>query len=620
MDTKVYRCYLLDCILLISAVAVVYGRLVGFSFQTHWDDNSYILNNLASHGFSWEHIRAAFNITANKIGQYNPLSLLSFMLDYTLWGVNPAGYHLTNIVIHTLNGLLVYHFLLRLHGERLLSLVAAAIFLLHPVQVESVGWISERKGLLSLFFVLLSWEWYCCYRDAEKGRGRLSYAASLIAFSLSLMAKTAGVTLPLVLLIFDWCFGKNERRIRVLDKIPFFVASGVFSAIEIFSESSDQGGSLTEYHGGSPLATFYTMLGVFCRYLRLLVWPSGLNIEHMPPVYRSLEPVVMAAALLLAALFLLGFRLYRADCRLGFWGLFFWIGLLPVSQIVPLFLLMYEHYLYMPIIGAAALVGAGAVFVRDRLGQQRTGILYGILALWLVALSVTSFQRTAVWRDTLTLFSDASQKSPQAYRVWEVLGEVQHYHGNIAESRRSLERSLALKPDNTDVLWALGKLHTDTGELDKGYAYLQRLLTKNPKYARGWATMGEYYRARGDYRKAEEMYNKALAIQPDAVQVLIMLGKLALLERRLDDARSFFSRVEGDGRDWNTDENAYLLTCVESLAGRTDVALAWLERALERGFQDYYTLNTNMELSGIWNNPRFSYLMLKYFPDQENRR
>jgi tetratricopeptide (TPR) repeat protein len=132
--------------------------------------------------------------------------------------------------------------------------------------------------------------------------------------------------------------------------------------------------------------------------------------------------------------------------------------------------------------------------------------------------------------------------------------------------------------------------------------------------------MGEYYRARGDFRKAEEMYNKALAIQPDAVQVLIMLGKLALLERRLDDARSFFSRVEGDGRDWNTDENAYLLTCVESLAGRTDVALAWLERALERGFQDYYTLNTNMELSGIWNNPRFSYLMLKYFPDQENRR
>jgi tetratricopeptide (TPR) repeat protein len=614
------RDYLLDCILLVCASAAVYGRLIGCSFQTHWDDNIYILNNVTSHGFSWEHVRSAFSFWTNRIGQYNPLSLLSFMLDYSLWGADPAGYHLTNIVIHTLNGLLVYRLLLRLHGERLLSLVAAAVFLLHPVQVESVGWIAERKGLLSLFFVLLSWEWYCRYKEAGKGQGRLSYAVSLVAFTLSLMAKTAGVVLPVILIFYDMCFAKETRRIRFLDKIPFFLASAVFSIIEIYSEMPQQGGSLAEYHGGTPLTTFYTMLPVFCRYLRLLLWPSGLNIEHMPPVYQSLELKVVAAAVLLAAMFFAAFRLYRVDRRLGFWVMFFWVGLLPVSQIVPLFMLMYEHYLYMPIIGAGALAGAGAVCIRERIGSQRSVILYGILVLWLLTLSVVSFQRTAVWNNSLTLFTDASLKSPQSFRVWEIIGETQHYFGNISASRQALERSLSIKSDNTDVLWALGKIHIDAGELEKGYNYLQRLLVKNPAFARGWATLGDYYRARGDYRTAEVMYSKALFIQPDAVQVQMMLGKLALLERRLDDARSFLGRVEADGREWNAAENAYLMTCVESLAGRTDSALVWLEKALERGYQDYYTLNTNLELSELWKDPRFSYLMMKYFPDQENRR
>lgn len=400
MKTKNCRHYLLDSTLLVFAVAVVYGRLTGYNFQTHWDDNAYILSNVAAQGFTWEHIRNAFDVGAGKIGQYNPLSILSFMMDYTVWGMHPGGYHLTNIIIHTLNGLLVYRLLFRLHGERLPALVAASIFLFHPVQVESVAWISERKGLLSLFFLLISWEGYCRYRDAEKGSGRLAYALSLASYLLSLLAKTSSVVLPLILLMFDWCFEKKERRIGLLDKVPFFVAAGVFSAIEIFSERPEHGGAMVGYHGGSPLATFYTMLTVFCRYLGLLVWPSGLNVEHLPTVYRAPELAVVGAAILLAGVAAAGIRLFKVNRKLGFWVMFFWVGLLPVSQIVPLILLMYEHYLYMPIIGAAALVGYGAARLRDRIGERRATILYACLAVWLLALAVVSHQRTVVWKDS----------------------------------------------------------------------------------------------------------------------------------------------------------------------------------------------------------------------------
>lgn len=620
-DSGNVRNYMLDAVLLVCAVAAVYGRLTGYSFQIVWDDNVYILNNTAAHGFTWEHVKTVFDVSAVRIGQYNPLSMLSFMLDFTIWrGLNPEGYHLTSIIIHTLNGLLVYRLLMRLHGERLLALVASAIFLFHPVQVESVAWISERKGLLSLFFLLISWEGYCRYRDAEKGAGRLAYAISLAAYLLSLLAKTAGVVLPLVLLMFDWCFAKKERRISLLDKAPYFVAAGIFSAIEMYSERPEHGGALVGYHGGGPLATFYTMLTVFLRYLRLLVWPSGLNVEHLPPVYRTPEPAVIGAALLLAVLAFAGYRLFKVNRKLGFWVMFFWVGLLPVSQIVPLILMMYEHYLYMPIIGVGVLVGYGASRLRDSLGSSRAVLLYACLALWLLALSVTSYQRTAVWKDSVALFTDATSKSPNGFRVWQTLGEVHRYFGNNEASMAALERSLRLKPDSTDVLWALAELHTERGELDKGYDYLRRLFEINPNYVLGWATLGNNYLVRGNYAKAGEMYHKALKLQPDALQVLALLGKLAIKEKKFDEARAYFNRIEADKRAWKLAENAYQMVRTESLAGRTDEALAWLEKALYRGYQDYYMLNTNMELANIWNSPRFAYLMLQYFPEEEQKR
>lgn len=620
MNIKNSKQYILDAFLLMLLVALVYGRLVGYSFQNVWDDNVYILNNPASHGFSWENVRTVFDYTATRaIGQYNPLSMLSFMLDFTIWrGLNPEGYHLTNIIIHTLNGFLVYRLLIRLHGERLVALVAASIFLLHPVQVESVGWISERKGLLSLFFALVSWLWYCCYRDAEEGKGWFAFSVSLAAFLLSMLAKTSSVVLPVILLVFDYCFRNGERRVRLLDKAPFFAIAGIFSLIEIYSGT--HGGSTVGYHGGSPLATFYTMLPVFCRYLRLLIWPSGLNIEHLPPIYTAPGLPVIGAALLLAALAAAGYRLFKVNRKAGFWMVFFWIGLLPVSQIFPQILLMYEHYLYMPIIGVGALVGYGATSLRERLGERRAIFLYAFLSLWLLALSVTSYQRTAVWKDSLALFTDATAKSPNGFRVWETLGEVYRYFGNNEAAKAAMEKSLTLKPDSTDVLWALAELHTEKGELDKGYDYLQRLFAVNPNYVMGWATMGNNYLAKKNFSKAKEMYEKALLLQPDAIQVNALLGKLAVIEKNFDEARRQFNIIEADPRKWKLAENAYQLVRTESLAGRMDEAVVWLEKALYRGYPDYYTLNTNLELSTLWNSPRFGYLMQQYFPEEENRR
>lgn len=611
--------YWLDCTLLVCLAIIVYYRVIGCGFQSHWDDNGYILNNPAAHGFSWEHLKSAFNITEsrNAVGQYNPIPMITFMLDAVLWDMYPAGFHFTNLLIHVVNGILVYRLLMRLHGERIVSLVGAIIFLIHPVQVESVAWISERKGLLSLCFMIASWNSFSTYQESDKKNDKFSYVTSLLFFVFSLLAKTASVVLPVILIVYSRLVGRAGRRITILNIAPFLLVTVFFSAIEVYSGKTNGIGGIVGYHGGSPVATFYTMLTVFCLYLRLLVWPSGLNVEHLPPVHTTIDLMVVGAALFLFCIGYASFRLYKFNRLLGFWVAFFWIGLLPVSQIIPTVLMMYEHYLYMPIIAVSALVGSGVLCLKNRFGAGFTKVMYLLLVMWFVALSVVSFQRIAVWRDSITLFSDATSKSPEGARVWEVLGEAHFFFGNKQASKDALEKSLAVNPNSTDVLWALAEVNTEMGALDKGQFYLNKLFKKNPNFARGWATQGNVYRYKGNYTKAREMYIKALSIQPDAVQVEMMLARLELLEHSPDEARVHLRKVEADKRGWNTPESAYLLACTESLAGRTEDALSWLETALKRGYSDYYTINTAKDLSAIWDNPKFNYLMLQYFPGQE---
>ncbi|MBC8017598.1 MAG: tetratricopeptide repeat protein [Verrucomicrobia bacterium] len=599
----------IDMLMLVILVAVLYGRGIGHDFQSNFDDNWYILYNDAAMGFSWQHLKEAF--TSFYLGHYAPLQIVSYMLDYSLWGLAPGGFHLTNIVLHAVNGLLIYRLFWRWQGDRLFALFGAAIFLLHPVQVETVAWISQRKSLLSMLFFLLAWEGYLRHREADPGRGKLAYSTSLVAFALSLLAKSMTVVFPLLLIAYDRWFCLDNNRFRLKDKIPFFLAAGLFAGLTIYAQTPEVGaGGRAGYHGGSPWATMLTMLPVFCRYLGMLVWPAALSAEYAPPIHHTVDATVLAAALLLVCVTLLAVRVYRVDRRSAFWIFFFWIGLLPVSQIVPMIFLMYDHYLYLPMMGVAALCGAAAVWLRKRLGQD-CRVLLCLLALPLLALSVVSSQRLPVWQNPLTLWGDAVAKEPASGKAWGNYGEILMLSGQVDAARRAYERGTALDPSNTQILDGLGNLYTSSGELDKGLAVFHKLLEIKPYYVTGWAGLGTNHLKRGDYLEAEKAYKHALDLQPEAWQVIMLQGNLALIQRRLDLARDYYHRVEAKNADYA--ESAYRLACVEALAGRRDEALAWLEKALQRGYGDYDRLHAD-ELSALWQEPQFNYLLTRFFP------
>ncbi len=596
----------LPILLLVAATCAVYGRILGHGFIFNWDDNRYVIDNPAIRGFSWSHLRELF--TTCYVGNYAPVQMLSYLLDYRIWGLAAGGFLFTNILIHLANGLLFYRLLLRWYADRGLALAAAALFLLHPVQVESVAWVSQRKNLLAMLLFLLAWGWYCRYREAREGAGRRPYAASVVAFGASLLAKSVTVILPLVLFLHDLSFPGAGRRLRVKDKLPYLVLAGAVGALTVYVQRAEFGGGRAGFPGGGPLATFCTMLTVFCRYLGMVVWPVGLSAVYAPPIHQGPDRTVLLAALLLCGVGTAGWLLSRRDRRLGFWTAFFFVGLLPVSQIVPLVTLMNDRYLYFPMLGAAALFGAGIAALRERFGRY-PALAAAVVPLLFLAL--LGSERAAVWHDPLALWSDAVAKSPTASYAWSSLAEVYFRDLRVTEAVSAYEKSLALDPQNRMAIAALGPIYTEMGDLDRGAAMLRRFLALRPDDVKAWGYLGINDEKRGDLPGAERMYRRALAIRPDSRQALFLLGNLAIERRRYDEARDIFRKAAGMWR--NDPEVTYRLACVAALSGRTDEALDLLETALREGYRDD-ALYDNRELSSLWQEPRFTMLMNRYFP------
>jgi tetratricopeptide (TPR) repeat protein len=302
--------------------------------------------------------------------------------------------------------------------------------------------------------------------------------------------------------------------------------------------------------------------------------------------------------------------MFRSNPRLAFWIFFFWVGLLPVSNIVPMDFLLQDHYLYLPMMGVAALVGSASVWLRKRLGADRRKLLCLILGLPLLALSVASMQRLTVWRDDLSLWSDAVVKEPASCKSWVCYADVLRSSGQTGPARRAYERSLQIDPANTDALARLGDLYTEEGELNQGLVLLQKLLKINSSHVTGWASLGNNYLKRGNYVEAEKAYKHAQSLQPEAWQVQVLLGNLARAQDHFDLARDYYGEVEL--KTENNAENAYHLACVESRAGNPDAALIWLEKAFQRGYGDYDKLLTDKQLSPLWDNPGFNYFLQRH--------
>ncbi|MEX2224528.1 MAG: tetratricopeptide repeat protein [Candidatus Rokuibacteriota bacterium] len=529
-----------------------------------WDDSINFLENPYYRGLGWQQLR--WMLTANVMGHWIPVTWLTLGADFAVWGMNPFGYHLTNLLLHAASGALFYFISRRLLGlampaasagaRSLGAVVAALFFALHPLRVESVAWITERRDLTSGFFFLLTILAYLkAHERLPDVRAGWRWAAVIFA-ALALASKAIVMGLPLALLILDvyplrrlgpsvrdWVSGRAWPVWR--EKIPFVLLAGGAAAAAFLVQRST--GYLTP---ADPVSR----IGMVAYNVWFHAWktvaPLNLGpIYELPVRVNPLElPYLLSAAgglLITAALWLLR-RQWPAG--LAVWA-FYLVMLAPVTGVVHTGNhLGADRNTYIPCAGFALLVGgfASAVLLAGRRGMFRTPIVamaLGVVAVWIGGLAMTSRVQASVWHDSETLWRYAIEVDPDCAICQHNLAIILGRRGDRAEGQALFERAIALRPDRSEFQGNYGLLLLEMGRRPEGLARLRYRLTHDPRDVNARVNLGITLIEDGLTGEAIAHLEHALRIKPDSVAGLNALGRAFLAEDRTEPARAAFERA-----------------------------------------------------------------------------
>ncbi len=573
-----------ELLLLLGAFALaflVYLPSLGNDF-THWDDETYVTANPRIRGITPGNVRSWW--AAPFFGNYAPLTLASYALDHVLWGLNPFGYHLGNVLLHAFSAGLFGTLLLRLGAPRVAGFLAAALFAFHPAQVEAVAWIAQRKTVLSMVFLLLSFH---AYVGATR-RVPVSWAgllASLALFVAALLSKVSGVIFPGILVLYDLGYRRVSLARMLLEKAPFLLAALLLGAVG-YQAQVDLGVTREGWLGGTPALHGATMAGFLARYGRILLFPTGLSALYDPPDARSLtEPWVLVGAGLLALGALGWVWAFARRRRALAWMGFFWLGLVPVSQIIPFWVHLADRYLYLPSLGVAAGAGAlGSAWLGSLRSSGRRLLGSVAVGLVLIAFATLTVARQRVWQNSLTLWGDTIRRPPVHAKAYFFYGRNLHLRGDPQGALPYYERSHALEPDVYITLLRFGLACAEVGEMGRAEALLRSALARPniPPESRAPAAfnLALVLAARGRHEEAISAYHEALGMAPDHAPIYASLARSLRWLGRPREARLRIAQALE--LEPGNAEAEIVLAGLDADAGRRAEARRRLEAVIER--------------------------------------
>ncbi|PTY00696.1 hypothetical protein DB354_01170 [Opitutus sp. ER46] len=511
------------------------GTTYGF---VNYDDPAYVTANPhVQAGLTWSGVVWAFTAPADY---WHPLTWLSHLLDWQLYGAAAGGHHVTSVLWHALNAVLAFLVFQRLGLTALRAAFAAALFAWHPLRVESVVWITERKDVMSGACFLLTLLAYAGYveRRAAGRPAATSYALTLAAFAAGLMCKPMLVTLPLVLLILDvWPFRRAGSRGAfarlVLEKLPFLLLAAAVAALTVLMQR--QVGAfvlevpLTDRVGNAVVA--------LARYLGKLAWPSDLIVCYAHPGSWPVLIVAGAAALLLA-LAALAWRQRHTRPWVAAGLAWFVVTLLPVLGLVQVgFQSLADRYTYLPLLGVVWAVVASLPAFASARGRAVLGLAAASL---LAALAVRTWTQQATWRDSVTLFTHAVTHSPGNEVAEDLLSSALLAEGRLDEAAHHAERALALNPRRATAAISLASVRERQGRLDEAKALYRTALAIQPPAPELQAQLALLELATGEPAAARARLVPALVAAPGLRAPTLQLGQDALQRGDLVRARFLF--------------------------------------------------------------------------------
>ena len=385
-------------ILLVTGICL--SPMLGNSF-TNWDDEYYVVQNGMLRGPDWAAI-----FSTQLLSNYHPVTVATLAFNYSMTQLDPSSYLITNLLLHLANTGLVFYFIWLISGKKIwVAAFSALVFGIHPMHVESVAWVSERKDVLYTLFFLLSLVKY--WRFLNDGQNK-NLVYCFLFFALSILSKPAAIILPFVLVLLDYWYGRKIDRKAIIEKIPFLLVSIGFAIATFLIQSKTAVASLDYY----PLWTrFFFASYTSMMYIVRFFVPYPLSAFHPFPMTRSMElPMMLSPIFILALLALVWFK--RKNKLLVFSFFFFMINVVLVLQFISIGgTLLSERYTYVPYIGIVFMIG----MLLDKYAQSANKYLvWGIPAAALLVFSVITFQRTKVWKNSETLWTDAIKHSPTA--------------------------------------------------------------------------------------------------------------------------------------------------------------------------------------------------------------
>jgi protein O-mannosyl-transferase len=521
--------YILVCVF---ATLLVYLPSLTNGFIVNWDDGGYIHEHELVHSITWHNFITIFNPSTFYKGNYHPLTTFLYAIQYSFAGLNPFLYHLVNLIFHLANVYLVFYFIRLISKRPEVAAFVALMFGIHPMHVESVAWISELKDVMYTFFFLLSLIQYYNYATKKQSNTRF-FLLAILFFFLSLLSKSAAVSLPGVLILLDYYMKRKFNWKLLADKIPFIFLSFAFGYIAILSQSEK--GAIQDL---TPMFTIFERVLIVCHSTMTYIWklfvpiqlgamypyPSRVN-GHFPVIYFIALFIVALLTMLVAYLFISSLILRKKERNYAFGALFFFINIALVLQMLPVGgAAMAERYTYVPYIGFFFIFGVlydKGLKNKAKIMQMLKPLLHIVVAAFVIFFSFLTWQRIEKWKNGEVLMRDLTKVYPYLPFAYNNLG---YYY------------------------------HRWEKNYDKALVEYNTALKMDPTYYQAWSNRGVVYNNTGKHELAIKDFTECLKYKPDNIDALLgranSLSAINKFQEALPDYDKYLKIKSDDAKGW----------------------------------------------------------------------